>query len=603
MTAELKDESAAGKPPWRRGQRDLITTAVRYLASEKRSLIGLGVLAVIAAQAESIALVLIALIADTVSRGGSSVDVSSGPVSTEFPMLAAGIVAMAAIIVASVLVYNHGRLVARVSARLEREDRDRIVASYADADWEYQSTQKSARAQGRLRLMTARSQTFAGLLGWIRSGASIAVFVVVAAVMSPLAAVIIIAFGVALSLAVLPIRLRTRRISRRTAEAEVGLAEDFGEAIDQRADVHVFGAWPAFIGRFGTRSETLQGLRERIGKLKALLPVVYQNGALALILMVLMAAALAPSSGDIGAFLASALLLLRSVQYGQALQRALQNIASAVPAMEVLRRELVVPPPQVTPGTQVLDEIERVELDGVAYAYPGADQPALQDVSLVLRPGVIVGLAGPSGSGKSTLAQILLRLRWPTAGRYLVNGRDASEYSAESWSRRVNHLPQEPNLLHGTLSENVTYLDDSISRHRVEEVLRAVGLYELVESLPDGLETQLGPSGRNLSGGQVQRLGIARSLVREPRLVVFDEPTSALDVNAERVVGEALAALRGRTDMLVVVIAHRPSTLALCDEIVVLQDGQLTGVGRSDELALKSEFLAATWATDRTVSP
>jgi ATP-binding cassette, subfamily B, bacterial len=595
VASEAKGESVERTP--RRRQRDLISTSVRQLTGERRSILGLGVLAVLAAQAESIGLVLIALIADTVSRGQTSVSVSRGPFDADFPVLTAGSVTMAAIVVAAILVFTHGRLVARVSARLEREDRDAIVASYAEADWEYQSTQKSARAQGRIRLMDARSKTFAGLLGWIRSGASIAVFVVVAALMSPLAAVIIVAFGVALSLAVLPIRLRTRRLSRRTAEVEVGLAEDFGEAIDQHADVHVFGAWPAFRNRFSKRSLALQDLRERTGKLKSLLPVVYQNGALALILLVLMAASLTSAVGEIGPFLASALLLLRSVQYGQALQRALQNIAASVPRLEVLQLELDVPAPRVTPGVRVLDEIERVELDSIDYTYPGSELPALQNVSLVLHPGVIVGLAGPSGSGKSTLAQILLRLRWPTAGRYLVNGLEASEYSTDSWSRRVNHLPQEPHLLHGTLRENVAFLDESISKDQVEEALRAVGLQQLVETLPDGLDTQLGPSGRNLSGGQVQRLGIARSLVREPRLVVLDEPTSALDVNAERVVADALTSLRGRTDMVVVVIAHRPSTLALCDEIIVLQDGQVTGIGRSQELALESDFLAATWAT------
>jgi ABC-type multidrug transport system fused ATPase/permease subunit len=378
---------------------------------------------------------------------------------------------------------------------------------------------------------------------------------------------------------------------------EVGLAEDFGEAIDQGADVHVFGAWPAFISRFSAKSRSLQGLRERTATLKTLLPVVYQNGALALILLVLLGASLFQPPGEIGAFLASALLLLRSVQYGQSLQRSLQQIASSVPAVEVLQRELNVPPPRMTPGSKVLKEIDIVELEGVGYDYPGADTPALKGISLVLRPGVIVGLAGPSGSGKSTLSQILLRLRWPTSGRYLVNGHSASEYTAESWTRQVNHLPQAPHLLHASLHDNVTYLDESIGQERVEQALRAVGLEEFVASLPDGIDTVLGPSGRNLSGGQVQRLGIARALVREPRLVVLDEPTSALDVNAERVIADALASLRGRTDMVIVVIAHRPSTLALCDEIVVLQDGQVTGVGRSEELALESDFMAATWST------
>ena len=601
MAPAAKRDSVERTP--RRRQRDLITTSVRQLKDEKRSILGLAVLAVLAAQSESIALVLIALIADTISRGQTSVSVSRGPLSADLQVLAAGGVTMAAIVIAAILVFTHGRLVARVSARLAREDRDKIVASYAAADWEYQSTQKSARAQGRIRLMDARSKTFAGLLGWIRSAASIAVFVAVAALMSPLAAVIIVAFGIVLSLAVFPIRLRTRRLSRRTAEVEVGLAEDFGDAIDQGADVHVFGAWPAFKSRFSRPSLALQDLQERTGKLKSLQPVVYQNGALALIVLVLMAASLTSAVGDIGPFLASALLLLRSVQYGQALQRTLQNIAASVPRLEVLQLELEVPAPRMTPGVRVLDEIERVELDSVDYTYPGSELPALQNVSLVLRPGVIVGLAGPSGSGKSTLAQILLRLRWPTAGRYLLNGLEASEYSTESWNRRVNHLPQEPHLLHGTLRENVAFLDESIRADQAEEALRAVGLQQLVETLPDGLDTQLGPSGRNLSGGQVQRLAIARSLVREPRLVVLDEPTSALDVNAERVVADTLTSLRCRTNMVVVVIAHRPSTLALCDEIIVLQDGQVTGVGQSQELALESDFLAATWATGNSFSP
>lgn len=581
----------------RRRQRDLISTAVRQLSGERRAVLGLGVLAVFAAQAESVALVLMALIADTVSRGVRDVDIALGPIVAELPMATAGAIALAAIVLAALLIFYHGRQVARVGARLEREDRDNIVSTYANADWEFQSTQKSARAQGRLRLMTARSKVFTGLLGWFRSGASIMVFIAVAAVLSPLAAIIIVAFGIALSSAVLPIRLRTRRIGRSMAQVDVGLAEDFGEAIDQGPDVHVFGAWPAFISRFATRSRALQELSERIGKLKSLLPVVYQYGALTLILLVLLAAAAAQPTGEIGAFLASALLLLRSVQYGQALQRELQHIAAFVPAVEVLQQELKVPPPRMTPGTRVLEEIDKVELQSVDYYYPGSEEPALSGVTLVLRPGIIVGLAGPSGSGKSTLAQILLRLRWPTAGRYLVNGRDASEYTAESWARQVTHLPQEPHLLNATLSENVTYLDDSIEPRRVEESLRSVGLHELVETLPLGLDTRLGPSGRNLSGGQVQRLGIARSLVRIPRLFVFDEPTSALDVNAERVVREALGALRGRTDTLVVVIAHRPSTLAMCDEIIVLQDGQVTAAERSDDLSVESEFLAATWAS------
>jgi ATP-binding cassette, subfamily B, bacterial len=577
-------------------RQDLVSKAWRYLASERRALFGLVLLAVVAAQAESVALVFIALIADAVARGSASVQIDVGPISAEMAVLATGLGALATVGVAAVLVYTYGRLAARAWARLERGDRDRIVLSYAKSDWEYQSTQKSSRLQGRLRLMNARANTFSGLVGWSRAVATILVFVTVAAVMSPVAAAVIVGCGVVLSLAVLPIRLRTIRIARRTADVEVTLTDDFGDAVDQGPDVHVFGAWPAFIDRFMARSSLLEQLRDRAGAVKALLPVVYQYGALLIIVAIMIVASLGETSGELGRFAASALLLLRSVQYGQMLQVSLQQIASSVPAVELLQRETDAPPPRVMPGDRTLDSLERVELRGLGYQYPGSDQPALSDVSLVFRPGVIVGLAGPSGSGKSTLAQVLLRLRWPTSGEYLVNGRDAKEFSADSWSRLASHLPQEPHLLHGSLTENVTFFDPSISVDDVVRSLETVGLKPLIETLPSGMDTPLGPTGRSLSGGQVQRLAIARAFVRSPRLVVLDEPTSALDVNAERMVGEALGALRARPDVLVVVIAHRPSTLALCDEIVVLHGGRVAAAGRSEDLAEQNEFLAATWA-------
>jgi ATP-binding cassette, subfamily B, bacterial len=413
---------------------------------------------------------------------------------------------------------------------------------------------------------------------------------------------IIVVFGTVLSLAVLPIRRKAVRIAIQASEHEVGLSEEVGEAIEQGPDVKVFGAWPAFGNRFKARSATLQELRARSGAVRALLPVVYQYGAFVLILLVILAAWASDASGNVGQFAAAALLLLRSVQYGQQLQQSLHTIANSVPGVEKLQRELVVPSPRVLPGTRTLQGIGTLQLRDIGYDYPESAMPALRNVSLDLRPGTIVGIAGPSGSGKSTLAQILLRLRWPTAGQYLIDGQPAEQYSVTSWNRLVCHVPQQPRLLHGTLADNVSFFEESISRDTIARTLGTVGLGELMESLPGGLDSDVGPTSRNLSGGQVQRIGIARALVRDPRLVVLDEPTSALDVNAERLVGDALAALRGRSDVLVVVIAHRPSTLALCDEMVVLQDGHVTAAGRSQDVALQSDFLAMTWQAELVAS-
>jgi len=594
-TAREDSPAEADGAPLSRRRRDLVSKAWRHLSDERRTLGGLAVLSVLAAQVEAVALVLIAVIADGAARGTTAAEMTAGPIHLSLPISTAAILAATGILITAALVLWTGLQSAKTYARLERESRNWIVTSYAAADWEFQSTQKSSRVQGRLlRLMDARAVAFGGLVGWTRAVVTIVVFVGVAAVVSPLAAAVIMAFGIMLSLAVLPIRRAIVRLGGRTADEEVGLAVDVAEAADHGSDVHIFGAWPAFLSRFDAKSRSLEALRARLGATKNLTPLVYQYGALILILSILLVAVAMQSDGEIGQVAASALLLLRSVQYGQQIQHWLQQIAESVPRIELLERQLAAPKPRFVPGDRTLDRIDRLDLADVCYQYPGSDQPALTNVSLTLAPGRIVGLAGPSGSGKSTLAQILLRVRWPTSGQYLINGFSVQEYSPDSWHRLVSHVPQQPRLLHGSLAENVSFLDETINADQIAECLRAVGLEDLMD-LPGGLAADLGPTGRSLSGGQVQRLGIARALVREPKLVILDEPTSALDVNAERLVGDALAALRGRSDVLVVVIAHRASTLAFCDEIVVMQDGRVVAAGRSDEVALESEFLARTW--------
>lgn len=576
-------------------RKDLVSKAWAELRDERKNVLGMGALAVVAAQAESAALILIAVTADSVARGEDPISISVGPFETEMALVWAAVLTMAAIVFAAAAVLAFGTRDALVSARIDRASRDLIVRTFADASWEYQSTQSSSRVQGRLlRLMDARSAAFLGLVGWIRAFATILVFVTVAAVLSPVAAVVMVLFGALLSLAIFPVRRRVARLEAMAASEEVGLASDFAEAVDHGADVHVFGVWPRFVDRFDQKSGILETLVGQVRLTKRVMPVIYQYGALALILVVLLAASSAGASGEFGQFAASALLLLRSVQYGQQLQMRLQNLAQAVPRIELLNEELRVPPRDFTPGPVVLDRLDELVLENVGYTYPDGDGPALDGVTVRLEPGVIVGVAGPSGSGKSTLAQILLRIRTPMSGRYLVNGRSATEYTEESWNAVVSHVPQHPRLLQGTLFENITFLDPSISRGQVSEALTAVGLSDLIDSLPEGLDAVMGPSGRSLSGGQVQRLGIARALVREPSLVVLDEPTSALDVDAEKVVGEALDALRGLSGVLVLVIAHRPSTLALCDEMLVLEEGRVVATGSPEDAVVSSDFLART---------
>src|SRR5262249_21908362 len=238
-------------------------------------------------------------------------------------------------------------------------------------------------------------------------------------------------------------------------------------------------------------------------------------------------------------------------------------------------------------GTITLETIQRLDLQDVGFSYDG-DVKALDDVSATLHLGEIVGIVGPSGSGKSTLSQLLLRLRQPTDGAIVVDGEPASDFTLSSWYRLVSLVPQDPLLFHATVADNIAFLDTTIKRADIIEAATAAGLHEVIEGLDKGYDTLIGPAFRDLSGGQIQRIGIARALVRKPKVLVLDEPTSALDVHSEGIIQSSLEALRGR--VLVIVIAHRLSTLSICDRIMVLRQGKVETMGTLEDVSVNSDF-------------
>jgi ABC-type bacteriocin/lantibiotic exporter with double-glycine peptidase domain len=275
------------------------------------------------------------------------------------------------------------------------------------------------------------------------------------------------------------------------------------------------------------------------------------------------------------------------VSYAQAAQSTYHQLVETAPYVEILRQEqrrLVAEREHF--GDLVPDTITSLGLEGVSYRYPSADgapdTPALDGVDLELRRGEIVGIAGRSGSGKSTLAQVVLRLRAPTAGRVLADGVPVGDIEPRRWAELVTLVPQDVALVHGTLRDNIVFHHRGIDDTAVDAAVRAAALTEVVASLPEGLATSIGASTRDLSGGQVQRVGLARALVRDPAVLVLDEPTSALDERSEAALHQSLSEL-GR-DRIVVVIAHRRSTLAMCDRLVVLAGGRVVRDGPRAEV-------------------
>jgi len=222
-----------------------------------------------------------------------------------------------------------------------------------------------------------------------------------------------------------------------------------------------------------------------------------------------------------------------------------------------------------------------ISFENVSFAYD-SDVPVLRDVSLDAPPGTTTALVGSSGSGKSTLAGLVLSFNAPDSGRVLVDGRDLAEIRLEEYRRHVGVVLQDNFLFDDTVEYNIRYGRPRASRDEVVEAAKLAHCHEFITGFPDGYDTVIGERGVKVSGGQRQRLAIARAILADPRILVLDEATSSLDSESEAQIQEGLRALRsGRTTF---VIAHRLSTIRSADQILVVEEGQVVERGSHDQL-------------------
>jgi ATP-binding cassette subfamily B protein len=263
------------------------------------------------------------------------------------------------------------------------------------------------------------------------------------------------------------------------------------------------------------------------------------------------------------------------------------RMADATVAMERLGDVLDIEPEQ-KPGDLasrvVLPDLQgELRLDRMYFRYGGEDTAwVLEDISIDIKPGELVAIVGRSGSGKTTLAKLLVGFYPPTDGRIFVDGYEMSTIDKDYYRAQVGYVMQSNLLFSGTIAENIASGDDSPDRRRIEEVAKMADAHAFISRMPLGYEQVVGERGVGLSGGQVQRLCIARALYHDPRLLVFDEATSALDTQSEsNIMANMEAILAGRT---AVIIAHRLSTIMRADKIVVLYEGKIVEQGRHDEL-------------------
>jgi len=463
-------------------------------------------------------------------------------------------------------------------------------------------------------------QAFTSVLSSVVSNAITLVLIVAA--MASLSWQLTLAALVLVPFFLIPARLMGRRLASLAHEQMVQNA-DLGTRMTERFNVagallvKLFGRPSIEDDEYAVRAARVRDIGVRIAVNRSVFFVALTLVASLATAMVYGAGGIMAVDGTltVGTLIALTALLARLYGPLTAISNVRVDIMTALVSFErvfeVLDLQPLVaesPDARVVPAGPV-----RVEVDGVAFSYPSADEvslaslestasgdrrgsgPVLRDVSFTVEPGSLVALVGPSGAGKTTITSLVARLYDPTSGAVRINGLDLRDATLESLHEAVGVVTQDAHLFHDTIRSNLEYASPGASEEQMVAALRAAQVWSLVDSLPAGLDTVVGDRGHRLSGGEKQRLAIARLLLKGPGLIVLDEATAHLDSESEQALQRALDhALRDRSAL---VIAHRLSTVRHADLILVVDDGRIVERGTHAQLVDRGGLYAELYRT------
>ncbi len=560
------------------------------LLGQRRGMIAtLSVSSVIAGLAEAAMLVVLAQIAATLVNKQKDIPLKIAGLDFHATVGTLFGVALAFALVRLVLQAGPlSILPARIGADVQAKLRVDVMHAYTRASWEVQSRDREGHMQ---EIMTSQvlqaSQGAQQATTLLTSSFTFLILMISAIALNARAAGLVLFAALLLFAAMRPLNKLGVRKVRQLSRAQLDYAGGVSETVRLAEETNVFGVGAAQRDRIDHLIAVARDLYLRTQTIMRLTPNLYQS-LMYLMLIGGLAALYAVNRHDVAALGGVILLLVRAGTNGQQIQGAYQGLRQSLPFIERIQdaAERYGKSTPVT-GKRQLDSVERLAFDRVSFSYR-VGSPVLSDVSFQVDGGEAVGIVGPSGAGKSTIVQILLALRAPAGGRYLVNGLRADEFATEDWHRRVVYVPQEPRLVHATVAENIRYFRADIDDDAVERAARLARIHEDVMGWADGYETIVGPRADAVSGGQQQRICLARALVVKPDVLVLDEPTSALDPHSEALIQESLAGLKGELTMFI--IAHRMSTLDVCDRVMVIDEGQLAAFDTVEHLRRENAY-------------
>ena len=481
-------------------------------------------------------------------------------------------VAFVVCVIRVLLVVPVSVLPARIVSSVQAGVRTRIFDAYTRSSWRVQSSDREGQLQETMTNQVMQATAAAMMMtNLIIAVIMFAVLTFSAFALNVLAAVVVLAVSFSGFAILAPMRRGLRFRAGELSEAQVNYAGGIAEAVSVAQETHVFGAAAAQRRRLDVFVQRSRELTYRVQLVMKLAPGIYQT-MIYLLLVGGLAALYAVGRGHAGSLGGVVLLMVRAASTGQVIQSAYQSLVQALPFIERTQKaEERYRADAPRDGSLPLPRIESLAFERVSFAYREG-VPVLQDISFAVAGNETIGIVGPSGAGKSTLVQLLLRLREPEEGRYLINSTPTEEFTRRGWQARVSYVPQEPRLIHASVADNIRFFRD-LDAHAVERAARLARIHDDIMSWRDGYDTIVGPRADAVSGGQQQRICVARALAGSPEVLVLDEPTSALDPQSERAISASLRSLRH--DLTLFIVAHRMSTLDMCDRVMVIVDGRL----------------------------
>jgi len=473
--------------------------------------------------------------------------------------------------------------------------RHQLSRSFLQSSWPVQQAEPAGRLQ-QLLVTHTNEMTHAviAVANAVIACLNLVTLLAIAVVVDPPASTLVLGALLVLGVVLRPLRRAVQRRAARAMERELSFAHDVSDLSKVSLEIQTHGVRPKVVEHLDTLISRNADVLRRVEVLKQSNTPLYVSLAYAAVIAGMGLVSFV-DVGDMASMGAVMLLMLRSLTYGQQFQFCTTIIAERLPIAEGLADAIARYEAEASETTTGLPaEAGPMEATGLRFSY-GDGPEVLRGLDFRIEQGEVVGIIGPSGTGKSTLLQLLLGVRQPTAGSIRLSGTPIQEIDAYAWTDLVGFVPQEAQVIAGSVADNVRFFRD-MDDPTVERSLAAAHLMTEVQDMDNGIDTLIGSRGSQVSGGQRQRLSIARALAGSPSILILDEPTAALDSGAELGIRDTLAGLGD--GVTVIVVAHRLSTLRECDRIMVIEYGLLTGFDSAEALATTNAFYRSAVAAN-----